>query len=741
MTPCLGNTIDSGKMSLDRRRALGLALAGLCAAVPAAGAPSAKGTAQPYRWAVVPYGGGGYVDGFLYHPKERGLLYARTDVGGMYRFDYPSRRWIQLLDCLSHADADLMGVLSMAIDPTDANRLYAACGLYLGDWAPTGAILRSLDRGQTWQKTPLPLRIGGNADGRGTGDRLTVDPRNPAILYFGSNQDGLWKSTDHGGGFTKVAAAPGKAFSLVIVDPQTGELFVGSADGKGGLFVSRDGGASFATVEGTPAQVPQHAVFAGDGSFYVTFAQGDNALPANPSFAVRGGVWKREAPSGKWREISPIRTDAQSRFGYSGIDVGPGGMLVVSTLDRWWPSDDIFVSRDGGAHWTALSGQARYDASAYPWLAETNAERKMGSWLSDLRINPFDADEMIYGHGGGLWMSRNLTAADSGQPVLFDAALRDFEEGAVAQLVSPTGGATLLAAEGDTAGASWDDITRPPAKGLFRPNTESNFSVDYAGQKPGFLVRTAANSPTRGFFSQDSGATWTPFADSPVKAATARAPWRHPGAIAVSAQASSLLWVPEKDAAWQSIDRGKTWSQSGGWPANREQALAPLSDKVIDGVFYVHDRAGGQILISVDRGASFKAIASGFPKLASWERAQLAVVPSRARDLWLALPSYLLHSRDADAPFKPVRKVDTAWAVSFGAPAIKGGYPAVYLYGVVSGVGGLWRSDNEGEDWVRINDEAHGFGNIISMSGDPLEYGTLYVAPHGRGILVGKPAN
>jgi len=719
------------------RPALGGAALALMLAL---GGPAAQARAadQPYGWASVPYGAGGYVDGFVYHPREKGLLYARTDVGGAYRYDYAAKRWIPLLDHLPREDADLMGVLSLAVDPADPNKLYAVCGLYLQDWARKGAVLRSDDRGATWKKTELPIRVGGNADGRGAGERLMVDPTDPKTIWFGSNQDGLWRSTDSGVSFAKVAASPARAINLVIFEPKSGDLYVGGADGKGGLFVSHDRGASFQPVAGAPAQLPQRAVFAPDGTLYVAFAEGDgSAFAVNPSHAKGGSVQKRDPASGKWRDISPLKGEAR-QGGFSGIDIGPDGALVVSTLDRWWPNDDVFVSRDGGARWSALSRQAGFSAGAYPWLAETNPERKMGGWISALRVNPFDADELIYGHGGGLWMSRNFTAAGGEAPVALDARIDNLEEGAVTQLVSPTGGATLLAAMGDTAGAAWDDVTRPPANGLFRPNTESNWSVDYAGQKPGYIVRTA-NGKANAFYSTSGGADWRPMPAQPYKVPGEGQPWRGPGAIAVSAKGSALLWAPEKDAGYASLDGGKTWTASAGWPAASDQTLVPVADKVVERVFYVHDRAGGRVLVSVDGGLTFTPIASGLPATQHWDRAQLAVVPTRMRDLWIALPSGLLHSRDAGAPFKPARKVDAAWSVSFGAPREKDGYPAVYLYGKVDGRGGLWRSDDEGASWTRINDDAHQFGDIQGVAGDLLEYGVVYIAPHGRGVLVGRP--
>lgn len=70
-----------------------------------------------------------------------------------------------------------------------------------------GAIIRSSDRGATWNSTELPFRVGGNMPGRGLGERLAVDPANSDIIYLGARSGkGLWRSTDGGVTFNNVTS-------------------------------------------------------------------------------------------------------------------------------------------------------------------------------------------------------------------------------------------------------------------------------------------------------------------------------------------------------------------------------------------------------------------------------------------------------------------------------------------------------------------------------------------------------
>jgi len=709
-----------------------LALAALCVL-----ALSTPVKAETYDWKTVPFGGGGFVDGFLYHPAQKGLLYARTDVGGLYRYDRDHKRWIPLVDGFGHDDAQCFGTLSMAVDAKDANTLYATCGLYASPYAAPAEVIRSHDQGRTWEKTRLPFHLGANMLGRGDGERLQVDPADSKRLLLGTTQDGLWQSKDAGQSFARMTGYPAKSVSFLLFAGPV--IYAGSAEAGDGLYWSLDNGNSFTRVPGSPKRVPHQAVCDTDGALYVTFADGPG-----PHDVTDGAVFKLK-PDGTWVDITPAKPDAKRRFGYSGIDLDRRhpGTLVVSTSDRYG-SDDIYLSHDGGASWKSVDAVSKHHSETWPWLVAytdnaergTSARQNMGHWMDAVRIDPFDSDELVYGTGYGVWMTHDLGAVDKNGAVDFDFADTNLEETVILGLESPPAGPRVMAATGDIGGGAWDDIAAGPSR-LFTPEHETNQSVAFAALKPEIMVRTADQAATSGYLSSDGGKSWTPMPATPRVIKDAEGRFHTSGKIAVSAKATTLLWVPEGEGASVSFDMGKTWTASAGWPATNGRGMEPVADPRDDTVFYAFDKIGNVILRSADGGKRFAPMGVSLPKLERFQNAQLRAVPGRAGDLWLAAPSGLLHIAGATAT--PAPDVTDAWQVTFGKAAPGHDYPAVYLWGKVKGVEGLWRSNDIGANWTRINDDAHRFGNMRAIAGDPREYGVLYIAPDGRGVMVGKP--
>ncbi|KAG9093476.1 Xyloglucanase, partial [Ceratobasidium sp. 392] len=58
----------------------------------------AQAASQAYKWNSVKIGGGGgFVPGIVFNTKEKGLAYARTDIGGLYKLNADDS-WTPLLD-------------------------------------------------------------------------------------------------------------------------------------------------------------------------------------------------------------------------------------------------------------------------------------------------------------------------------------------------------------------------------------------------------------------------------------------------------------------------------------------------------------------------------------------------------------------------------------------------------------------------------------------------------------------
>ena len=156
-------------------------------------------------WASAKFGGGGYVTGLVFHPTSPNVLYARTDVGGAYRWDQPSSSWIPITDGFGAAESFQHGVESIALDPNNDQLVYMVTGMYASADA-TARLYISSNRGSSWTAVNLPFSAGANNVGRAIGERLSVDPNNPAILFYGSRTAGLWKSADSGRTWNQVTS-------------------------------------------------------------------------------------------------------------------------------------------------------------------------------------------------------------------------------------------------------------------------------------------------------------------------------------------------------------------------------------------------------------------------------------------------------------------------------------------------------------------------------------------------------
>lgn len=765
--------------------------------------------AQSYSWKnVVTNGGGGFISGIVFNQGQPNVVYVRTDIGGAYRLDPATKRWVPLMDWIGFDDWNTMGVESIATDPVDPQRVYVAAGTYTNSFTTSnGAILRSTDQGNTWQRTDLPFKLGGNMPARSMGERLAIDPNNHSILYLGTRSgNGLWKSTDFGATWSKVTSfpqpgtyviVPGDIYQGDIVgvawiafDPRsatagntTQTIYVGVAQPFGtNIYRSTDGGATWSALPGqltcslsgsnvsctngaswtigntSPSHpgsgfLPQHGKLSPNGMLYITYSDG-----AGPFDGSIGDVWKYNTATGAWSQIAPVLPTAPNGddyFGYGGlaIDAQNPNTIMVSALNSWWPDTIIFRSTDAGATWTRIwdwtsfpSRSFRYvqDISAAPWLnfGDTNPvppvpSPKLGWMVASLEIDPFNSGRMFYGTGATLYGTNDLTNWDTGAQIHISVAAQGIEEAATLGLISPPTGAHLYSALGDIGGFRHDDLITSPAAMYSVPFAGTNVSIDYAELSPSFITRVGNGDDTKSppvrstAFTFDSGSNWFQGNSDPPGYTNGGG-----GTIAAAANASRVLWDPQGLGAFFSTDNGNSWTASTGLPAGGRVA----SDRVNPSKFYAF--VNPTFYVSTNGGASFTAsAATGLP--AAGAPVRFKAVPGHEGDIWLAGGATgatygLWHSTDSGASFTKLANVDKADTIGFGMAAPGQSYPALYTSAQIGGVRGIFRSDDAGTTWVRINDNQHQYGSTNdAITGDPRVYGRVFFSTNGRGIIVG----
>ena len=639
------------------------------------------------------------------------------------------------------------------------------------------SVAYDLRSSEAWIEAHMPFTMGGNENGRGNGERMMVDPQNGNIIYMGTRLHGLWRSTDKGRSWARVASFPnvseklnpvdraawgnrGSGIVCVAYDAQgtrdergTRDIYVAvSLMGRENLFVSHDYGESWQPVGGQPMQYrPTHMVLTGDGQLVLTY--GDTP---GPSQMGDGGVWKYDIRKGKWTDISPVRLPGGEKagFGYAAVSVDSRNPkhLIASTHSlggkHGYKSDEMFRTTDGGKSWKPIFKTGyEYDYSKAPYTKVAPLH-----WMFDIEIDPTDAEHAMFTTGFGGWETFNLSAVEREEPVKWSIMSAGIEETVPLELYAPEKGARLISGIGDYGGFTHFDLNRPDSLGSHaNPHFGNTNGVTGAWLKQDLVVRVGTlfgHQPDAKTisYSEDGGRHWTMCATVPTEKS-------RNGHIAVAADGSSWIWIPDRSKAYLTRDKGASWQVCRGLPKN----IRVIADKVNPKRFYAVDAVAEILYSSEDGGATFHADTLNLTvKRSQRGNAGAAVrrgdlrggqdriyaTPGREKDLWIAAYDGLYHSVTSEKfDFRVLDKVRTIYAFGFGKAKPGNDYPAIYLIGVINGQYGFFRSDDAANSWVRINDDAHQYGLVLHICGDMQEYGRVYIGTHGRGIVTGVPAS
>ncbi|HJS89770.1 MAG TPA: hypothetical protein VJ738_07375 [Steroidobacteraceae bacterium] len=538
-----------------------------------------------------------------------GHLFGSNPERGVYLSTDGGKNWAHSL-----AIDDDTGVVDLASDPTNPNLLYAAAWQVRGSpWldyfeplsGPGSAIYRSTDGGASW------TRLAGNGWPQGPLGRIGLAVTHTAqgtriyATVASKSDGGIWRSDDGGDHWQRVNADQGTFgawyFSRITVDPRNPDVLYSAGQS---IRRSSDGGKTWTIIKGAPGgddyhflwinpQHPDHWITASDQGVVVSVDDGRS-----------WSSWYNQ-PTGQFYHVA-----ADNRFPYwvySGQqDSGSVGTASRSdygalTFRDWHPvggderdymlpnPDDanvVFGSGMGGrvSRYDALTGQV---ANVTPWpinsygARPTQVKYRYG-WVTPIAFTPTKPRALLLG-----------------AQVLF----RSTDQGEHWEVISPdlTGkrpGAP--GCNGEVAGAQ----AMACGYGVISTIAPSPKSANliWVGTDSGLIQLT-----------RDGGQHWQNVTPTSLK------PWQKVSAIDASALDPATAYAAVDDHrqddfsphVFRTHDYGKSWTEiNAGLPAD-EVTPVVRADTVRSGLLYAGTSQGAYL--SLDDGDHWQSLKLNLP--------------------------------------------------------------------------------------------------------------------------------
>ncbi|MBP0977423.1 MAG: 1,4-beta-glucanase [Oscillospiraceae bacterium] len=570
-----------------------------------------------YEWDTLRMGGAGFVSGIVAGKNE---MYLRTDVGGVYRYDYDQKRWVQLFGFINEDDRGLLSCKGIAIDPTDDMTAYFLCGCAYFSDAKT-VIYKTTDGGKTFTGVDVTehIQVHGNGDGRECIEPIAVDPDNPDTIYAGGDvtagKSALIKSTDGGKSWKPVegydalglfsgelkypswtdhmvrGTEPAKLYNeqngIGCIYVEGGKVYVGtSVKGEANVHVASVKDDKFEAVKALPNDnYPLSITSDHNGNLFFTYIGGLAFAGAS------GGAYKYNIASGKAEKL----TVSDNSIGMIEVDKNDPNKMFARTCGMWsdqwfgdeWVQDDpstpenegtigwgdhFFRSSDGGKTWEDITpGAGPTDYSTGTGVKNfislplaTNgydwAYGKACHWGSSIVIDPRDeqGDRLLLTSGNGVFACDNAWD-EKGIQFYFQP---DGVEECVSLDFFSTADGLDLSAIGDYDGFVHTNPNEVPEQ--YNPNMGSTSAITVCPQNTDVWARTAngdGNNTGSGYYTLDRGKTWKAF----KPACTG-------GKLAITELSKGkyrVINTSPKGGASYSDDWGATWKDCTGIQASK----------------------------------------------------------------------------------------------------------------------------------------------------------------------------
>jgi uncharacterized protein (TIGR03437 family) len=408
---------------------------------------------------------------------------------------------------------------------------------------------------------------------------MALDPANSQVVYAGTNQDGIWKSSDAGNTWQQ-AGSPGP-FPVYSLAVDTTSHIVYAGTNGGGVGTSADGGATWKSSGLANGMVLSLAVDSSSALYAATSSAG-------AQFSHDHGV--------TWTLLN-TGVDRLNKFGY-GIWIDPRNnqKIIVGNEAMW----GLVWSQDGGATWSAAGSGFTGRGSRGVAFDPTDSRRVYAGALNGSGF--FKSTD-----GGLTWSPRHF-----GSSAVY----------VIAVAVDPSSPNAVYVGtqnEGFFKSTDYGDTWAPVGTGL-------SGAITYLTVDPTEGGRLFASTATAFYLSEDGGVTWTNVLNSPAWTVTIDP--GDPSRVYATARTQGVFRSSDGGHTWQSVNSGLTSLTMG-------RSAPVIIDPTNQQALYVGSEVGG-VFKSLDGGDHWFAANSGLSDLSVLG---LAMDPAKPSVLYACGPS------------------------------------------------------------------------------------------------------
>jgi photosystem II stability/assembly factor-like uncharacterized protein len=530
-----------------------------------------------------------------------GHLFGANPERGIYRSRDGGHSWSHVL-----AIDENTGAVSLAADPRDPNLLYAAAWQarvwpWLSYFQPVrgagSGIYRSIDGGVSWTRlggegwpsgalgriglavthTSSGVRIYAMVDSEKEGGiwrsddggahwvrvndsddvvgnwyfgRLTIDPRNPDVVYAPGRSIG--RSSDAGKTWTWIKGAPGgDDYHFLWINPQHSERWITGCDQ--GAAISLDDGRTWSDWYNQPTGQFYHLATDSRFPYWIYSGQQDSGTVAAASRSDYGSL--------TFRDWHPVGGDERD--------------FMVPDPD----APDIVYGSGLGGHVSRWDGRTGEVANVSPWPASSYSRRPTTvkyhyGWITPLVFTPTSPHALLLGaqvlfrsvDHGTHWtvISPDLTgrradATDCDGAVSIEAA-RGCGYGAIVSIAPSPRSADVIWVGADSGllhvtrdgGKNWREVTPPGVAPWSKVSSVEASPFDPAVAYVAIDNQRHDDFQPHAFRTRDFGATWAPI-ESGLPSG------QFVSVVRADPQRKGLLYAGAAEGVFVSFDDGEHW--------------------------------------------------------------------------------------------------------------------------------------------------------------------------------------